>query len=175
MIWFYTSAVPGQLTEADFSTLLSQGWQYPGRLFYRLNEGDGLYHITSNTTHFSFPSQATPAEEQRMTHALIAGFEALPRGHELRQWEVLREAHRMFKNGVRSETTHLPIGYLRNTIALTLLALLCLLPARGRTDLWLKAWKDRLLKRYPPGHCPHCGYDARGLETCPECGADLAT
>lgn len=34
----------------------------------------------------------------------------------------------------------------------------------------LYAW---LTRRYPPGHCPACGYDLRGSKgsaTCPECG-----
>ena len=34
--------------------------------------------------------------------------------------------------------------------------------------LW---WLD--LRRIPPGHCPHCGYDLTGNVSgkCPECGA----
>ena len=109
-----------------------------------------------------------------MAQAFVDGYEALPADHEVRTWEDVREAYGLIRNGQRERTTHLPLGYLRNTLTLTLLALLIILPIRGRTDLWLKAWHRRYIKRLKPGQCPHCGYDTTGLTQCPECGAPAA-
>lgn len=113
---------------------------------------------------------------QRCMDVFVEEYEKLPHTSEIRySYQELDIARHLYAQGKWERVTHLPLGYLRNTIALTLFALLIILPIRGRTDLHLRAWKDRLLKRYPPGHCPHCGYDARGLEQCPECGTNLAT
>ena len=76
----------------------------------------------------------------------------------------------LYRDGFDSGTLPAPLGYLRNTLTLTLLALLIILPIRGRTDLWLKAWHRRYIKRLKPGRCPHCNYDTTGLTQCPECG-----
>ncbi|OAB62358.1 hypothetical protein AY599_03795 [Leptolyngbya valderiana BDU 20041] len=179
LIWETVTPIPGQLTYGDLNQpggRIDQSWNYLGRPAWRRNELRGFYHITHKQTSHSFDPRLTPAQTSRMMAIFIERSDSIPHTHDLAAFSSeFAEIRSLYAQGKTSERSHLPIGYLRNTIALTLLALLCLLPARGRTDLWLKAWKDRLLKRYPPGHCSHCGYDARGLETCPECGADLAT
>lgn len=166
VLWFYTTSVPGQFTAADLGQLHANGWTLSGRMHFRQDQEHGLYHITSRTTWVSFPSHATIADQGRMSNAFLAAYESLPPDHDLRGWVGLQEAHRLLSHGMRTEVTVLPLGYLRNVLALTLLALLFILPLRGRSDLWLRAW----LCRRKPGHCPRCNYDTSGLTTCPECG-----
>lgn len=166
VLWFYTTSVPGQFTEADLGQLHANGWTLSGRMHFRQGEEHGLYHITSRTTRVSFPSRATNVEQGRMSNAFLAAYESLPPDHDLRGWQELQEAHRLLSHGLRTEVTVLPLGYLRNVLALTLLALLFILPLRGRSDLWFRAW----LNRRKPGHCPRCNDDTTGLATCPECG-----
>jgi rubrerythrin len=39
-----------------------------------------------------------------------------------------------------------------------------------------EAWRTIRALRYPPGHCPKCGYDLRASpDRCPECGTPAAT
>jgi len=62
------------------------------------------------------------------------------------------------------ETTHLPLGYLHNTLSLLMFALLCW---SLRLNI-LKLWRHRI----DPTKCPHCRYSTIGLtnNVCPECG-----
>jgi len=100
----------------------------------------------------------------------IEQFDALPPSHDLRAWTELHKVRRLYAQGKASERTPIPVGYYRNAITLALLALLILAYARGRTDLWLKAWLARFLKHRQSWQCTNCGYDITGLEQCPECG-----
>lgn len=110
-----------------------------------------------------------------MLARFVERYDALPPDHEYRQFEVYKKIRQFYGSGKESNSYRLLMGYIRNAIALTLLALLVLLPIRGRTDLWLKSWYRRYVKQIKPGHCPTCGYDARGLEQCPECGTERST
>lgn len=105
----------------------------------------------------------------------VERYDELPADHEFRKWSGYNDIRRLYAQGKQTESSRIWTGYLRNTLTLSLLLLLIFLPLRGRTDLWLRAWWDRLTKRYPPGHCAKCGYEVRGLETCPECGASATT
>lgn len=170
VLWFYTTSVPGQFTAADLGQLHANGWTLSGRMHFRQDQEHGLYHITSRRTWVSFPPYATIAEQGRMSNAFLAAYESLQPDHDLRSWVGLQEAHHLLSHGLRTEVTVLPLGYLRNVLALTLLALLFILPLRGRSDPWLRAW----LCRRKPGHCPCCNYDTTGLTVCPECGTVAA-
>ena len=78
------------------------------------------------------------------------------------------------------------------TVLVTLLAVrvgLSTIPPNGAGPLPVAAWLIvflaaiaapnallwYLLRRYPPGHCPRCGYDLIGNTTgiCPECGTGI--
>lgn len=69
---------------------------------------------------------------------------------------------------------HLPLGYLHNILALSMLVLLGWslwvqareLPGRLRLWLFIERW------RYDPDRCPRCGYSLLGFVRgkCPECG-----
>ncbi len=60
--------------------------------------------------------------------------------------------------------THLPLGYLHNTLSLTIFAMLCWSLRLNIPKLWRR--------RADPTKCPHCRYSTIGLttDTCPECG-----
>ncbi len=179
LIWETFTPIPGQLTLGDLKQpggRIDQSWGYLGSPTWRRIELRGFYHITHKQTSHAFDPGLTPDQTSRMMELFIERSESIPHTHELAAFSSeFAEIRDLYAQGKTSERTPIPIGYYRNAVALALLVLLVVAIARGRTDLWLKALKNRLLKRYPPGHCPQCGYDARGLETCPECGADLAT
>lgn len=166
------SPVSGQYTNADTNRLVRRGAEFHN-IFFRHKQRQGFYHITTETDRVSFSTSMTTQEQADMAQSYVDGFKAIPMGHEVRQWEQHNVAYRLLNSGRWSETTHLPLGYLRNTLAFTLLVLLITLPILGRTDRWLKSWLARIFRRRQPWQCQACGYDVRGLNQCPECGTTV--
>lgn len=108
-----------------------------------------------------------------MMSRFVERYDELPADHEFRNWSEFNDIRRLYAQGKDTETSIIWTGYLRNTLTLALLAGLFILPILGRTDLHLRAWRDRLLNRHYPGQCQTCRYDVRGLEQCPECGTPV--
>lgn len=175
LVWDTLHPIPGQMILSDLDKPDSPV-NYESRLVgwprQRFQNEQGFYHITHKETSFRFTgAPSTPEDRRRMMALFIERYNALPPTHEIAG--TLDQTHRLYAQGKTSERTPIPIGYYRNAVALTLLALLILSYAKGRTDLWLKSWRDRLLKRRQPWQCTNCGYDVRGLNQCPECGTPV--
>lgn len=179
LVWETDDPIPGHVIMADYvqpSNRINANWTFLGWPSYRVNEQRGFYHITHRQTTYRFPPRLTPDQVSRMTALFIERSQSIPPTHELTQWSSdFADMRRLYAQGKTSERTPIPIGYCRNAVAMTLLALLTIAFARGRTDLHLSAWRDRLLKRRQPWQCQSCGYDARGLTQCPECGKPVET
>lgn len=171
LLWDWHQPIPGHLTFQS----KQRSWQSLGWPDYQPWKPHGFYHITRFERSFDFRDKITPEQRAQMMALFVERFDALPPGHEFRTWPALHEARRLYANGKTSELSIVPLGYYRNTVTLTLLALLVVACKRGRTDLHLRTYSDRLLKRPAPGHCPHCGYDIQDLTTCPECGSARST
>lgn len=175
LVWDTVQPVPGQMILSDLDKPGSRV-NYDSRLVgwprQKYENKQGFYHITHEETSFRFSSiPSTPEERRRMMALFIKRYDALPPTHELAG--TLEQTRRLYAQGKATERTPIPIGYYRNAVALTLLALLVLAFARGRTDLHLHTWHHRLLKRPHPWQCKTCRYDVRGLEQCPECGTPV--
>ncbi|MEQ8843815.1 MAG: hypothetical protein RIB58_03090 [Phycisphaerales bacterium] len=162
-------------TVNDLSTLQQEGWQPLGGASTLFDRESGFYHMTERWTSFGLHGDPPDELRPRLLARFVQRYDALPPDHEHRQFEVYKKIRELYGNGKEFDSRRLVTGYIRNTIALALLGLLIFLPTRGRTDLWHKVWQQRYIKRIKPGHCPACGYDARGLDTCPECGTERST
>lgn len=177
LVWHTNDPIPGHVILADYvqpSNRVSATWKFLGWPDWRINERRGFYHITRRQTSHGLPSRLTREQTSRMMELFIERSDSIPPTHELAHYSAdFANMRRIYDQGKTSERTPIPIGYYRNAIALTLLAMLILAFAKGRTDLWLKSWLARVLNCRQPWQCTNCGYDVRGLTQCPECGTTL--
>ena len=179
LVWETTTPIPGHATYTDLAQPGGQvdaSWEYLGSPSFREGEPSGFYHITHRYSSYALDPHLTPDQISRMKALFVERSESIPPTHELAYWSAdFADMRRLYTQGKTSERIPIPVGYYRNAVALALLGLLCISSVCGRTDLWLRVWIGQLLNRRPPGHCPTCGYDTRGLGTCPECGSEQAT
>lgn len=150
------------------------GWDAVGAMYGPYVHRRGLYHPTRQRTTVRFSEWPGRSTTEDMMALYVDSIDALPSNIESTpEGRALAHARALCAQGKTEGTKPLPSGYLRNTLALTLLALVVALPALGRTDLWLAALSTRIFKRRQPWQCQSCGYDTRGLNQCPECGTPV--
>ncbi|MEO1279468.1 MAG: hypothetical protein AAFV77_10985 [Planctomycetota bacterium] len=176
LLWYYGDAsnTPAPTLD-DLSSLVNDGWLPIGGASTFDDRRSGFYHITERWTAFTLHAEPDEELAQRLMARYVQRFDSLPPAHEVRRDELFQKIRLFYGQGTQYESAPLVSGYLRNGVAIAMLALLVLLPIRGRTDLWLVRWHHLYISRPKPGHCSVCGYDASDLETCPECGSKQPT
>ena len=174
LVWAAYPTIEGQITLAEIGTpgcRVDSTWTYLSTATSFHSRTHGFYHPVRHTESFEFREPVSEAQRIEMMRLFVERFDTLPRQHELVSDPWLQRARAFYVRGETSKSNVLWIGHVRNSLAFVLAALLGTLPLRGRTDLWLRRWRDRLFRRTPSGHCLRCGYDLAGLTRCPECGA----
>lgn len=173
-VWYDLYAnVPSPLVSHDLQRLIQEGWLPLGGASTWVDRENGIFHMTERWASFRIHGDPPPDTQTRMMARFVGRYDELPADHEIRKWAGYANIRRLYAQGKDTETSIIWTGYLRNTLALTLLLALITLPIRGRTDLHLRAWHGRLLKRRQPWQCTNCGYDTTGLRQCPECGTPV--